>query len=95
MGKPIIDAEAEVNKTIRFCNYYSENYDPILQQHVKSDAKKHTFVKYHPLGSIYYLVPFNFPFYLNLKGGLPNLVLGNVLLTRNADSCPNIGRLTE
>jgi hypothetical protein len=32
---------------------------------------------------------------LNFKGGLPNLLLGNVLMTRNADSCPGLGELTE
>lgn len=48
-----------------------------------------------PIGTIYFLVPFNFPFYLNFKGGLPSLLLGNVLLTRNSDSCPNVGRLVE
>jgi len=37
------------------------------------------------------MVPFNFPFYLNFKGGLPNLLLGNCMLTRNADSTPLLG----
>ncbi len=62
---------------------------------MKTEAKKHTLIKYFPTGTIYYLVPFNFPFYLNFKGGLPNLLLGNVILARNSDSCPNVGRLVE
>lgn len=62
---------------------------------MKTEAKKHALVKYFPIGTIYYLVPFNFPFYLNFKGGLPSLLLGNVLLARNSDSCPNVGRLVE
>jgi succinate-semialdehyde dehydrogenase / glutarate-semialdehyde dehydrogenase len=95
MGKPITDAEAEVNKAIRFCKYYSENYAPILPQRVQGDGKKHVLVKYLPLGTIYYLIPFNYPFYLNFKGGLPNLLLGNVILARNADTCPSIGRIIE
>lgn len=95
MGKPIADAEGEVNKAIRFCKYYSENYEAILPVQVKADAKKHALVKYFPIGSIYYLIPFNFPFYLNFKGGLPNLLLGNTLLARNADSCPQTGRIIE
>lgn len=52
-------------------------------------------IKFLPIGTVYYLVPFNFPFFLNLKGGLPSLVLGNTLLARNADSCPNVGRILE
>ncbi len=52
-------------------------------------------MKYFPIGTIYHLAPFNYPFYLNFKGGLPNLLLGNTLLARNADSCPTIGRIIE
>ncbi len=66
-----------------------------MPQQVKADAKKHALVKYFPLGTIYYLVPFNFPLYLNLKGGLPALLMGNSILARNADSCPNVGRILE
>jgi acyl-CoA reductase-like NAD-dependent aldehyde dehydrogenase len=43
------------------------------------------------MGVVYYIIPFNFPFYLTFKGGLPNLLLGNTLLTRNADSTPLLG----
>ncbi len=66
-----------------------------MPTHAKSDAKKKTLIKYFPLGTIYYIVPFNFPFYLNFKGGLPNLLLGNTLLTRNADSTPLVGKIVE
>lgn len=95
MGKPIVEAEAEVKKVVSFCNYYGSEFHPLAPQKIKTPAKKHAFVKYLPLGTIYFLVPFNFPFYLNFKGGLPNLLLGNTLLARNADSCPNVGRLIE
>jgi len=95
MGKTITEAEMEVSKTIRFCKYYSENYQPILPQEVNAGAKKHAFVKYFPTGILYFLVPFNFPLYLSLKGGLPNLLLGNVIMARFADSCPNVGRVVE
>ena len=95
MGKPITDAEGEIQRVLAFCNYYGEEFHPLMPYKVKTNAKKHAFVKYLPLGSIYFIVPFNFPFYLNFKGGLPNLLLGNTLLARNADSCPTVGKLTE
>lgn len=95
MGKPITQSLGEVRKTISFCKHYSENYQPLFPTSVKSDAKKKTLIKYNPLGIIYYIVPFNFPFYLMFKGGLPNLLIGNTLLTRNADSCPALGEFTE
>jgi succinate-semialdehyde dehydrogenase/glutarate-semialdehyde dehydrogenase len=41
------------------------------------------------------VIPFNYPFYLNFKGELPDLLLGNTIMVRNADSCPNVGRIVE
>lgn len=95
MGKPIKQSQGEVDKTISFCKYYSKNFNDILPTQIKSDAKVKTLVKYLPMGIVYYIIPFNFPFYLTFKGGLPNLLLGNVLLTRNADSTPLLGDKIE
>lgn len=91
MGKPIKQSQGEVDKTISFCKYYSSHINDILPTQVKSDAKVKTLVKYLPMGVVYTIVPFNFPFYLAFKGGLPNLLLGNVLLCRGADSTPLLG----
>ncbi len=95
MGKPIKQSQAEVDKTISFCKYYSKNFNDILPTQIKSDAKVKTLVKYLPMGVVYSIVPFNFPFYLAFKGGLPNLLLGNVLLSRNSDSTPLLGDKIE
>lgn len=62
---------------------------------VKTDAKKKTLIKYLPLGTIYYILPFNYPFYLNLYKTLPQLILGNSVLIKNSDSTPEIGKLIE
>ena len=91
MGKPITQSIGEVKKVVSFCKYYSKNFDAVTTTNIKTDAKKKTLIKYLPLGIIYYIVPFNFPFFLNFKGGLSSLVLGNTLLTRNADSSPRLG----
>lgn len=91
MGKPIKQSTGEVNKTIGFCKYYSKNFSEILPTQVKSDAKVKTLIKYLPMGVVYYIIPFNFPFFLSFKGGLPNLLLGNTLLVRGADSTPMLG----
>ena len=95
MGKPIKQSQGQVDKTINFCKYYSKNFNDILPTQIKSDAKVKTLVKYLPMGIVYSIVPFNFPFYLTFKGGLPNLLLGNVLLSRNSDSTPLLGDKIE
>jgi succinate-semialdehyde dehydrogenase/glutarate-semialdehyde dehydrogenase len=43
------------------------------------------------MGIVYNITPFNFPFFLVFKGGLPNLLLGNVIISRNSDSTPILG----
>lgn len=84
-----------MDKAANFCDYFSKEWKPLLPERVKSDASKYTEVRYTPMGVIHYILPFNFPFYLNFKGGLPNLLLGNTLLARNADSCPRVGLAVE
>lgn len=95
MGKPITQSLMEVDKSISFCNHYSKHFNDVVPTQIKTDAKVKTLIKYLPIGPIYVIVPFNFPFYLNFKAGLPNLLLGNVLITRNADSLPQLGKLIE
>ena len=55
---------------------------------IHSDAKKSSVIKYMPLGVLYWIVPFNYPFYLTFKGGLGNLVLGNCLIVRPSPLTP-------
>lgn len=94
MGKPIKQSRAEVAKTVSFCKHFSKNFNELLPTQIKTDARVKTLIKYDPLGIIYHIVPFNVPFYLNFKGGLSNLLLGNSLLVRNSDSTPLLGELT-
>lgn len=80
-----------MDKTIAFCRHYSKHFNDILPTQVKSDAKVKTLIKYLPMGVVYFITPFNFPFFLVFKGGLPNLLLGNAVISRNSDSTPMLG----
>jgi len=52
-------------------------------------------ILYEPLGIIYILVPFNFPFWLNFKSMIGALSLGNSVVVRNSDSTPLTGLAIE
>lgn len=94
-GKPIHQSTLEVKKCQVHCKYYIENAVKFLKlQLIKSEARK-CYVEYQPLGSIYVLVPFNFPFWLAFKPIIPYLVAGNAVLMRNSDSTPLIGLALE
>ena len=95
MGKPIKQSFMEVDKSISFCKHYSKHFSEILPTQIRTDAKVKTLIKYLPMGIVYHIVPFNFPFYLTFKGGLGNLLLGNPLLVKHADCNVLLGRFTE
>jgi acyl-CoA reductase-like NAD-dependent aldehyde dehydrogenase len=64
-----------------------------VAQNVKTDARKKTLIKYFPTGTVLQVLPFAFPFWINFKMALPQLLLGNSVLVRNSDSTPGVGRM--
>ena len=96
MGKPITQSKAEVTKVVGHARYYAKHLDSFTNPTlIPNQAKKKTLIKYRPLGIVYYIVPFNFPFWLTFKGGLGNLVLGNCLLLRPSPLTPMLAEATQ
>lgn len=95
MGKPLKQSIAEVKKSAAHCRYYAENLAKMMApQRVKTQSYQ-TFVNYSPLGKIFLILPFNFPFWLFFKSGIPMLSVGNSVLFRPADNCPLVGKAIE
>ena len=92
MGKPINDSKAEVQRTIFYIQKTLEKGESFLQEEIVQTEAKKSYVRYEPLGLIYFIIPFNYPFYLTLKYVATNLLIGNTALVRNADSTPNLGK---
>ena len=44
-------------------------------------------------GVVFKIVPFNFPLWLGLKFAIPSIALGNSVLIRPPESCPQVGEL--
>jgi len=95
MGKPFTAAVAEVKKAAVHCRYYADNAEAFLKPKLIETEHKRSQVEYHPLGPIFHICPFNFPFFLVFKGGIPALLMGNTLLHRPADSTPRCGKAVE
>ena len=85
MGKPITQSLGEADKVVNFCKHYSTHFQDIVPTQIKTDAKVKTLIKYLPMGIVYHIIPFNFPFFLGFKGGLGNLLLGNVIVAKHSD----------
>ena len=84
MGKPITQAVAEVEKCAWLCDVLAEKAKSWLApEEVEADGKQHL-ITFEPLGPIYIVMPWNYPFWQPFKVALPLMAAGNVTLLKHA-----------
>ena len=77
IGKPIIEAEMEIKKSIACCKFYSDNIDKITAK-----IKMHNSSKLEPSGVILGIMPWNFPLWQIIRFIIPTLISGNLTLVK-------------
>lgn len=88
MGKPLSQAQVEIDKCGRGCDYYSTTAKQALEPQVIQTEAAKSYVRYDPLGVILGIMPWNFPFWQVFRFAIPALVAGNVVILKHAPNVP-------
>lgn len=84
MGKPITAGMLELEKCAWVCEYYASHAEQLLQPRIVETELKKSYVVYKPLGIIFAIMPWNFPFWQVFRFAAPNLMAGNGCLLKQA-----------
>lgn len=91
MGKPIAQARAEVDKCAWCCEYFAQNAVALLaDQDVPVDGAR-AFIAMRPLGVIFAIMPWNFPYWQVFRAAVPAIAAGNAMVLKHADGTTRCG----
>jgi succinate-semialdehyde dehydrogenase/glutarate-semialdehyde dehydrogenase len=86
MGKPIAQALAEVEKCAWCCEYFAHHGEALLADRLVQSNAAQSAVAFRPLGVIFAIMPWNFPYWQVFRAAAPALAAGNAIVLKHADS---------
>lgn len=96
MGKPLDQADEEVTECVEIFRYYAQHGAELAADRPLADDSGRTAVIQHlPLGPLLGIMPWNFPFYQVARFAAPNLMLGNTILLKHAETVPRCALALE
>jgi succinate-semialdehyde dehydrogenase/glutarate-semialdehyde dehydrogenase len=88
MGKPLAEAQAEIEKSAVTCLFYAEHADRFLADIPVASNASHSAVAFDPLGVVLAIMPWNYPFWQFIRFAAPALAAGNAALLKHANNVP-------
>jgi succinate-semialdehyde dehydrogenase / glutarate-semialdehyde dehydrogenase len=84
MGKPLKAGRNEIEKCAWVCEHYAEHGEAYLAtEYVDTDMKKSK-ICYQPMGVVFAIMPWNFPFWQVFRYAAPTILAGNTTLLKHA-----------
>jgi succinate-semialdehyde dehydrogenase/glutarate-semialdehyde dehydrogenase len=88
MGKLIEEARGEVELSANIIDYYAKNAECFLAPQKLKPSSGEALVESSPLGVLFGVQPWNFPYYQLARFAAPNLMAGNVVMVKHAGCVP-------
>lgn len=86
MGKPLAEAEAEIEKCAWNCEVYADAAPGFLQDMPVASSASDSRLVYDPLGVVLAIMPWNYPFWQVMRAAAPVLAGGNALVLKHASN---------
>lgn len=95
MGKPIAQARAEIDKCVWVCNFYAEQAEQFLAPRQIVSESATSYVRYDPLGVVFAVMPWNFPFWQVFRFAAPAVMAGNAGVLKHASNVSGVALAIE
>lgn len=95
MGKPILQARAEIDKCAQYCHYMADHAEAFLQPRMVKTEHVASYVAYLPQGIVYAIMPWNFPVWQVMRFLVPTLLSGNAAILSLSSICTGTSLLIE
>ena len=88
MGKLIAQSAGEVALSAAIIDYYADHAEAFLAPEKLKTDKGEAVVESSPLGILFGVEPWNYPYYQIARFAAPNLMAGNVVMVKHASNLP-------
>jgi acyl-CoA reductase-like NAD-dependent aldehyde dehydrogenase len=95
MGKPINEAEGEIEKCAWNFDFYADKAAEYLGDEVVPSSASLSKVVYDPLGVVLAVMPWNYPFWQVMRFAAPALAAGNGIVLKHANNVPQCALAIE
>jgi len=95
MGKPVAQSRAEVEKCAWTCEWFADHGPALLASEPVDTGAVRSRVVYSPLGVLFAIMPWNFPYWQVIRALAPALTAGNVVVLKHAPSTTGCALLLQ